>query len=93
MLNQDEINKIINTVKDKAKPNKIYLFGSYAYGKATEKSDLDLLVEFPPGFTLFKYSGLIIELQEMLGLKVDVVSQNKIKLRYKEKMTKEAIPL
>lgn len=44
MLSQNEINKIIETIKDKSKPNKIYLFGSYAYGKATENSDLDLLV-------------------------------------------------
>ncbi|MFA4843321.1 MAG: nucleotidyltransferase domain-containing protein [Candidatus Margulisiibacteriota bacterium] len=44
MLNQNEIDKIVGVIKDKAKPNKIYLFGSYAYGKATEKSDLDLLV-------------------------------------------------
>ena len=44
MLTQNEIDKIVGVIKDKAKPNKIYLFGSYAYGKATEKSDLDLLV-------------------------------------------------
>jgi predicted nucleotidyltransferase len=44
MLTPDEINKIINTIQEKAQPNKIYLFGSYAHGKATDKSDLDLLV-------------------------------------------------
>ncbi|MDI6731747.1 MAG: nucleotidyltransferase domain-containing protein [Candidatus Margulisbacteria bacterium] len=44
MLNQDEINKIIDTIKDRAKPSRIYLFGSYASGKATDLSDVDLLV-------------------------------------------------
>jgi len=44
MLTQKEINQIIETIKTKAKPDKIYLFGSYAFGKATNFSDLDLLV-------------------------------------------------
>jgi len=44
MLTQNEITQIVETIKNKAKPDKIYLFGSYANGKATDKSDLDLLV-------------------------------------------------
>ena len=44
MLTPNEIDKIVGTIKDTAKPDKIYLFGSYAHGRATDKSDLDLLV-------------------------------------------------
>jgi len=44
MLSQGEISEIVDKIKNKAKPDKIYLFGSYAYDRATEKSDLDLLV-------------------------------------------------
>lgn len=44
MLTQEEIEKIAETIKTKIKPNKIYLFGSYAFGKASNASDLDLLV-------------------------------------------------
>lgn len=44
MLTQQEINQIVETIKTTAKPDKIYLFGSYALGKATSLSDLDLLV-------------------------------------------------
>ncbi|MBI5399688.1 nucleotidyltransferase domain-containing protein [Candidatus Saganbacteria bacterium] len=44
MLTQDQINQIVETIKTTAKPNRIYLFGSYALGKATNSSDLDLLV-------------------------------------------------
>jgi predicted nucleotidyltransferase len=44
MLTKDDINKIIETIKTKVSPNKIYLFGSYALDKATSGSDLDLLV-------------------------------------------------
>ncbi len=44
MLSQEEINEIAETIKLKTDPNMIYLFGSYAVGKATNSSDLDLLV-------------------------------------------------
>ena len=44
MISQDEIDKIVETIKIRVKPNKIYLFGGYAMGKATNFSDLDLLV-------------------------------------------------
>ena len=44
MLSQKEINQIIGKIKETAQPDKIYLFGSYSRDKATEQSDLDLLV-------------------------------------------------
>lgn len=44
MLTQEQIAQIAEKIKSTFKPNKIYLFGSYAFGKATNQSDLDLLV-------------------------------------------------
>jgi predicted nucleotidyltransferase len=44
MLSQEEIRQIVETIKTTAKPNRIYLFGSYAFGKATNSSNLDLLI-------------------------------------------------
>jgi predicted nucleotidyltransferase len=44
MLSQKDIARIIETVKVRANPERIYLFGSYAGGQPTDKSDLDLLV-------------------------------------------------
>jgi len=41
---QEEIKKIVRQIIEKYKPEKIYLFGSFAYGKPEENSDLDLLV-------------------------------------------------
>ena len=38
------IDKIVERIKKEYKPKKIVLFGSYAYGKPTEDSDLDLLI-------------------------------------------------
>ncbi len=44
MLAQEQIEKILNRIVNRYKPDKIVLFGSYAYGNPTEDSDLDLLV-------------------------------------------------
>ena len=44
MYNDDEIMQIVYLVAEAADPDKIILFGSYAYGEPDEKSDLDLLV-------------------------------------------------
>lgn len=52
----------------------IVQFGSYASGKATEKSDLDFLVEFKTRhIDLFTLSGLRIDLEESFSIPVDVV--------------------
>lgn len=48
------------------------VFGSVARGEDTEESDLDLWIDAPPGFTLFDLGGLIADLQELLGVPVDV---------------------
>ena len=60
---------------------KAWLFGSYARGEETPESDVDLLVEFdhssPIG--LFAYSRMWRELQERLGLSVDLVEEGTLK--------------
>lgn len=50
------------------------MFGSVARGEADESSDIDLLVDFEPGRTLFDQSRLERELEELLGVDVDVIS-------------------
>jgi predicted nucleotidyltransferase len=76
---------IINTLKNVKIPlfNKyplktMALFGSYARNEATEKSDIDILVEFekPVGF---EFIDLAIELEEILHKKVDLVSKKGLK--------------
>jgi len=44
MKNQKEIKKIVGRIVRKYKPEKIYLFGSFAWGKPTKDSDVDLLI-------------------------------------------------
>jgi predicted nucleotidyltransferase len=53
---------------------KVSYFGSYANGKATDKSDLDLLVEFDkPTVSILTVIGLKNYLEEELNISVDVI--------------------
>jgi predicted nucleotidyltransferase len=54
------------------------LFGSYVTGDQTKESDVDLLVEFPTGKSLFDLIDLQNELQEVLGKNVDVITYNSV---------------
>ena len=52
----------------------IRVFGSVVSGLANEKSDVDFLVELEDGRTLFDLGGLLMDLQELLQRRVDVVT-------------------
>ena len=71
----------------------VKVFGSFARNEDDHESDIDLLVEFKPGFTLLSHAALVRELETILGKKVDVVSKNGLRDRIKEKVIKEAVPL
>jgi predicted nucleotidyltransferase len=71
----------------------VRLFGSLARGDATEASDVDLLVRFDPDRSLFDHGGLLMDLRDLLGCKVDVVSEGALQGRFGQIIRKEAIPL
>jgi predicted nucleotidyltransferase len=71
----------------------VRVFGSAARGEADERSDIDLLVEFEPGRSLLDHAALWLELQELLGCKVDVVSDRGIKPRIRDRVLRGAVPL
>jgi len=67
------------------------VFGSYARGEAHKRSDLDVLVRFLEGASLFDLVGLADFLEEKLGLKVDVVSERAIRPELKEHILDELV--
>lgn len=69
------------------------LFGSVLHGSDQADSDLDLLVEAGPGTTLFELGGLQEELQEILGLPVDLLTPGDLPAQYRDRVLSEARPL
>jgi predicted nucleotidyltransferase len=68
-------------------------FGSTARGEDDSQSDIDFLVDLEPGRSILDHASLLLELQQLLGPKVDVVSERGIKNRIRGRILREAIPL
>ena len=71
----------------------VRIFGSMARGEADTQSDVDFLVEMEPGRSLFDLGELLIELRELLGRDVDVVTENSIYWLLRRRILSEAKPL
>ena len=69
------------------------VFGSVLHGHDQVGSDLDLLVDALPGTTLFDLGGLQDELQELLGVSVDVLTLNDLPPKFRDIVAKEARPV
>jgi hypothetical protein len=71
----------------------VRIFGSVARGDAGPDSDVDVLVEFEKGRSLFDHAGLLLDLEAILGCKVDVVSERGLRERIRDRVLREAVPL
>lgn len=69
------------------------VFGSVLHGEDREGSDLDLLVDPLPGVTLLDLGGLQVELEEMLGVPVDLLTPGDLPPKYRRKVLSEARPV
>jgi uncharacterized protein len=69
------------------------VFGSALHGDDRDGSDLDLLVEALPGTTLLDLGGLQDELQELLGVPVDVLTLNDLPAKFRDIVAQEAQPV
>jgi len=71
----------------------VRMFGSAARGETREGSDIDLVVDAGPETSPWFPAGLILDLEELLGLKVDVVTEESIYWLLRRRILKEAVPL
>ena len=71
----------------------VRVFGSVARGESDVQSDVDFLVEMESGRSLLDMGGLLMDLQDLLECKVDVVSVNGLKARIRDRVLREAVPL
>ena len=69
------------------------VFGSVLSGEDTETSDLDLLVDPLPGATLLDLGAIQIELEESLGISVDVLTPGDLPINFRAQILSEARPV
>ena len=68
----------------------VRVFGSVQHDEDTEGSDVDLLVDFEQGRSLLDQVGLIQDLEDLLGCRVDVVTEAGLHWYIRERVRKEA---
>jgi len=69
------------------------VFGSVLHDRDAEGSDLDLLVDPAAGTTLFDLGGAQVELQEVLGVPVELLTPGDLPQKFRESVLREAKPL
>ena len=69
----------------------VRVFGSVARGDADAASDVDFLVDFEPGRSLLDLANLLVELEDLLGPPVDVVTEPGLKARIRQRVLAEAV--
>lgn len=80
-------------IKKEFKAEIIGIFGSYARGEEKKESDIDVLVRFGKGATLFDLAGLGNYLEDLFGIPVDVVSERALHPLMKDEVLNELVPV
>ena len=95
-----EIGKLLEIKRDhilrtatKHGARNVRVFGSVARGEAGPASDVDFLVKMDQGRSLLDLSALVVDLRDLLGRKVDVVSEDGLYWLLRRRILKEAKPL
>jgi len=92
-MNIEEIKKKILPIFKKYGVKKAGVFGSVVRAEDTEKSDIDILVEIEGRMSLLDFAGLKLELEEVLGRKVDLGEYSTIKPIIKEQILSEEVAI
>ncbi|MCD6489194.1 MAG: nucleotidyltransferase family protein [Thermodesulfobacterium sp.] len=90
---KEKLQKLRDLIKERYKAEVIGIFGSYVRGEQRKESDIDILVKFYRGATLFELVGLSLFLEEEIGIKVDIVPYDAVRKEIKEKVLSEVVCL
>lgn len=71
----------------------VRVFGSVARGEDDSASDIDFVVRMRPGRSLFDLGALVMDLRDLLGSRVDVVTERGLRPRMRERVLREAVPV
>ncbi|AFY89206.1 nucleotidyltransferase family protein [Chroococcidiopsis thermalis] len=97
MRTLEEIKQLLQQSKSVLQENyrvtELGIFGSYVRGEQNEESDVDVLIDYEKAPTLFKLVELRNYLNELTGMKVDVVTKKGLKPRIRERVLSEVIYL
>lgn len=88
-LDQLSIVAIIGVTKSYG-ATRFRVFGSRARGDAKHDSDLDLIVDVPRGTTLLDLAGIKLDLEELLGIEVEVFTEGSLHHRLRKQILSEA---
>ena len=89
----NSIKKQIIPILKKEGVTRAAIFGSFARGEQTQKSDIDILVELPDHATLIDLAGLKLDLEDVLKKKVDVVEYAGLKPRIKDSILQQQVQI
>jgi len=95
-----QINKLLSnkrkeilSIAQKHGAYNVRIFGSVARNQAQSCSDVDILVDMEEDRSLLDLGGLLMDLRDLLGCNVDVVTENGLRPRIRDKVLREAVPL
>ncbi|MGH9435154.1 MAG: nucleotidyltransferase family protein [Terriglobia bacterium] len=71
----------------------IRIFGSVARGDARPDSDIDLLIDVGPSTSSWFPAGLVLELEDLLGRRVEVITERALRTDLRDAILREAVPL
>ena len=89
----EEIKEKVLPILKEAGVTRSGLFGSYVRGEENEKSDVDILVDYPQEKSLFAFIDTKLQLENALGKKVDLIEYKTIKLPLKKYILSEQLQI
>lgn len=88
-LHRAEIRQIV----ERNRAGNARIFGSVVHGRDREGSDLDLLVDPTPDTTLMDIANIQLEAEDLLGIRVDVLTPKFLPLKFRAQALQESEPV